>query len=72
MNEYEVVIETINPCGGNRHAKREIIEITANSPEEYVQREGRFPILDRSETPDGLCIITGDGSGNFVRYTFSE
>ena len=72
MNEYEVVVETINPCGGEGHAKREIIEVTAASPEDYVRREGRFPVLDRVETPDGICLITGDGAGNFVRYTFSD
>ncbi len=72
MNDYEVVIETINPCGGASHAKREIIEISAASPEEYVRSNGRFPIIDRSETADGVCIVTGDGAGNVVRYIFSE
>ena len=72
MNEYEVVIETINPCGGASHAKREILEVCADSPEDYVRREGRFPVIDRSETPDGVCIVTGNGAGNLIRYTFSE
>ncbi len=72
MNEYEVVVETINPCGGAAHSKREIIEISADSPEEYVRREGRFPILETVQTPDGTCIVTGDGAGNFVRYTFCD
>ena len=31
MKEYEIVIETINPCGGDRHAKREIIEAECES-----------------------------------------
>ena len=26
MKEYEILIETINPCGGESHAKKEIIE----------------------------------------------
>lgn len=72
MNEYEVIIETINPCGGAAHAAREILEVCARSPEDYVLREGRFPILEQSETADGVCILTGDGAGNFVRYTFCE
>ena len=72
MTEYEVLVETINPCGGASHAKRNIIEVSAASPEEYVRSNGRFPIIDRSETADGVCIVTGDGAGNVVRYLFSE
>lgn len=72
MNEYEVLIETINPCGGDAHASREFVEIEAASPEAYVKAEGRFPILDVVKTPDGdTLIVTGDGKGNFVRYTFT-
>ena len=26
MKEYEIIIETINPCGGTKHAQNEIIE----------------------------------------------
>ena len=36
MNEYEVLIETINPCGGEAHANKEFKEIEAESPESYV------------------------------------
>lgn len=72
MNEYEVLIETINPCGGEAHANKEFIEIEAESPEAYVKTQGRFPILDIVEKADGdTLIVTGDGKGNFVRYTFT-
>ena len=72
MNEYEVLIETINPCGGEAHASKEFIEIEAQSPEAYVKAEGRFPIMDIVEKADGdTLIVTGDGKGNFVRYTFT-
>ena len=36
MHEYEVLIETINPCGGEAHAAREFRQIEAASPEAYV------------------------------------
>ena len=26
MKEYEIIIETINPCGGDRHSQQEIVE----------------------------------------------
>lgn len=73
MNEYEVFIEDVNPCGGSQYAKKEIIEVEAESPESYVKENGRFPIIDITENADGDTVITtGDGNGNFVKYTFSE
>lgn len=73
MNEYEILIETINPCGGEAHAKREIIEAEAESPEAYVKSKAPYPVIDRVLTSDGdTLIITGDGSGSIVRYTFAE
>lgn len=73
MNEYEVFIEDINPCGGSQHAKKELIEVEAESPEAYVKENGRFPITDITVNSDGDTVITtGDGSGNLVKYTFSE
>ena len=71
MNEYEVFVEDINSCGGEQHAKKELIEVEATSPEAYVKEKGRFPILDITENATGdTVIITGDGKGNFLRYTF--
>lgn len=73
MNEYEVFIEDINSCGGEQYAKKELIEVEADSPEAYVKDNGRFPILDISKTPSGdTVILTGDGIGNMLRYTFTE
>ena len=73
MNEYEILIETINPCGGEAHAKREILEAEAESPEAYVRAKSPYPVIDRVQAPDGdTLIITGDGSGSIVRYTFTE
>lgn len=72
MNEYEVFIEDINPCGGSKYAKKEMIEIEAESPEAYVKENGRFPIIDISKGESGDTIITtGDGNGNIVRYSFT-
>lgn len=73
MNEYEVFVEDINSCGGEQHAKKELIEVEADSPEAYVREHGRFPIIDISKNAAGdTVIITGDGHGNLLRYTFSE
>ena len=73
MNEYEVFIEDINSCGGEQYAKKELVEVEAASPESYVKENGRYPILDISRNAQGdTVVITGDGKGNFVRYTFTE
>ena len=73
MNEYEVFIEDINSCGGEQYAKKELIEVEADSPEAYVKENGRYPILEIMKNTSGdTVIITGDGNGNFVKYTFTE
>ena len=73
MKEYEVATEYINPCGGNEYAIRDILEVETDDPVEYVRKEGRFPIMEVTTDKNGdLLIITGDGKGYFIRYTFSE
>ena len=53
--------------------QQEIIEANIASPEAFVKEKGRFPIIDKIENPDGgVVIVTGDGKGYMVRYTFSE
>ena len=80
MHEYEVLIETINPCGGEAHAAREFKQIEAASPEAYVAAQGRypaqngsFPVIDSGKNAAGDTVITtGDGKGVMIRYTFTE
>ena len=73
MREYEVSIEAINPCGGSKYARREILEIEAESPESYVKANAVFPILDVAKHADGtVTITTGDGHGYITTYTFTE
>lgn len=72
MNEYEVIIEEINPCGGETYARKEIIEVEAESPESYVRSHARFPILEITQQSDGsVLIIAGNDAGYFTRYTFN-
>ena len=73
MKEYEVLIETVNPCGGERHADKEFLEIEAESPEAYVAANARSPVIDSGKNAAGdVVITTGDGRGTLVRYTFTE
>ncbi len=73
MTEYEVLVETINPCGGDRYSTKEFIDVETDDPTRRVRETGRFPILDVTETPEGdLVVSTGDEAGNRIRYTFTE
>ena len=72
MKEFEVLIETINPCGGQRHVKKEFLESETESPESYVAENARFPVMDSGKNSNGdVVITTGDGKGNVIRYTFT-
>ena len=35
MHEYEIFIEEINPCGGEKYSKKTLIEAEAASPEAF-------------------------------------
>ena len=73
MKEYEVFVEDINHSGGTKYAKKEFREIQAESPEAYVREQTRLPIIESRQTAAGeTVILTGDGHGNFLRFTFSE
>ena len=73
MHEYEIFVEEINPCGGEKHSKKTLIEAEADSPEAYVKENGRFPILESILNENGdVVIVTGDNHGSIVCYTFTE
>ncbi len=73
MKTYEVFVEVINPCGGDKHSKKEFLEVQSDSPAGWVKENAPFPVIDETVTPEGEPLfITGDGKGNFIRYTFSE
>ena len=73
MKGYEVFVEDINHCGGTKYAKKEFREILAQSPEAYVRESTRLPIIEVRKNAHGeTVILTGDGHGNFLKFTFSE
>lgn len=73
MKEYEIFIETMNPCGGAKYAKQEIIEAEAESPEAYIKEYAKYPVLETIKNADGDTVITtGDKNGYLIRYTFTQ
>lgn len=72
MKEFELCIEAMTPCGGSKHARREILEVEAESPESYVKAYAPLPILEVAEANGSTVITTGDGVGYITRYIFTE
>ena len=73
MTEYEVLIESINPCGGEQYAQREILEIETADPVAYAAENSPYPVLKQERNSGGdLVITTGNGAGYIKRYTFTE
>ena len=73
MKSYEVLQESITPCGGSKYSVKEFFEVDAESPEAWVKEHGRWPVLDVTYAGNGDTVITtGDCAGNLLRYFFSE
>ncbi|KIR03048.1 hypothetical protein P261_01863 [Lachnospiraceae bacterium TWA4] len=73
MAIYDVLIEDVNPCGGDRHAKKRFVEVETDDPVAYAKENSQWKLLDVSENPDGdIIVTTGDGKGYITRFIFSE
>ena len=48
MKEYEVFVETINPCGGSRHAQSEFIDVEAETDRNRNRIQKRIIQLSES------------------------
>ena len=72
MAEYEVLVESITPCGGEKYARKEFFDVETDDPVSFVRKNGQYPIVETKTLPGGdLQIVTGSG-GYVVRYTFSK
>ena len=72
MQEYEVLIETINPCGVRRMRTRSSGRSRPTARRLMSANRGRYPILDSGKNAAGDTVITtGDGKGVMIRYTFT-
>ena len=73
MKEYEVLVEFINPCGGAKHAQKEMREVETNDPGAYVRGDSPYPVRCAGHDKDGNIVIsTGNEQGYQVTYTFTE
>ena len=72
MKEYELCIETMNPCGGSEYAQRSFQDVETDSPENWVKANAPLPVLDITEADGSTIITTCDGHGYITRYIFTE
>ena len=71
MKEYEVTIESMNPCGGEQFAQREIREIETDDPIAWVKGETNMNEVTTDTLRDGLLVVAGQ-NGYIKRFTFVE
>lgn len=70
---YEVTIENMTPCGGEKYAIREILEVEADSPMDYVMANKRFPnVTSRVDANGDTVIIASNPVGYKTIYTFTH
>lgn len=72
MYEYEVCVETMNPCGGSEYAQREFKDVETEDPRAWVKANAPLPILEVAEVNGSIVITTGDGHGYITRYSFTR
>lgn len=71
--QYEITVENITPCGGEKYARREILEAEADSPMDYVAAHKLFPdVRLLRESEDETVIVASNPAGYQTRYTFTR
>ena len=62
--QYDVLIDNINPCGGEKHAIRTFQEAETDDPVEWVRKSAKFPVIDTSRNPRGdIIVVSANGRG---------
>ena len=73
MKNYAVLAESINPCGGEKHAIRTFQEVETDDPVEWVKKSAKFPVIDTSRNPRvDIIVVSANGRGYIDRYTFTR
>ena len=69
MKDYEIIVESMTPCGGSKHAIRTIIEAEAESPEEAMGylRAGIDMVQCERFAPAELAAFVKEAKAEFPR-----
>ena len=72
MKEYELVIESYNPCGGTAYAQKKFMEIETDDPVAYVKDYAKVDKVNIfSETADETILMVEE-NGYVQKYYFTE
>lgn len=72
MKEYELVIESYNPCGGVSYAQKKFMEITTDDPVAYVKNYAMVDHVDVFSENDDELILMVEQNGYVQKYYFTE
>lgn len=73
MKEYELFIESYNPCGGREHGKKEFLEIETDDPAAFVKSHAQVSEVEVvSEEGDEDIVVEVNQYGYVKRYSFTE
>lgn len=72
MKEYELIIESYNPCGGREHGKKDLLEVETNDPVAYVKSHAQVTEVEVVSEDDEEILIEVNQYGYVKRYIFTE
>lgn len=72
MKEYELIIESYNPCGGREHGKKELLEVETDNPLEYVKKHAQVDVAEIVNQDESEILIEVNQYGYVKRYVFTE
>ena len=72
MKEYELIIESYNPCGGREHGKKELMEIETDDPVTFVKNHAQVTEVEVVTDDGDELLIEVNQYGYVKRYTFTE
>ncbi len=72
MKEYELFIESYNPCGGREHGQKQFLEVETDDPAAYVKAHAQVTEVEIVTEDENEILIEVNQYGYVKRYTFTE
>ena len=72
MKEYELIIESYNPCGGREHGKKDLMEIETDDPVAFVKGHAQVTEVEVVNDDGDEILIEVNQYGYVKRYMFTE
>lgn len=72
MKEYELIIESYNPCGGREHGKKDLMEIETDDPVAFVKGHAQVTEVEVVNDDGDEILVEVNQYGYIKRYMFTE